>query len=68
VARWDELDRELKRAIAHRKLATLDIRAGMFGTPSRAAGTAGWGCARYTATPPPNAATLPITANTASWR
>lgn len=31
--RWDHLDRELERAIAHGKLVTLDVRAGMFGTP-----------------------------------
>jgi hypothetical protein len=31
--RWEHLDRELERAIAHGKLVTLDVRAGMFGTP-----------------------------------
>jgi hypothetical protein len=31
--RWDHLDRELERAIAHGKLVTLDVRAGMLGTP-----------------------------------
>jgi hypothetical protein len=31
--RWEHLDRELERAIAHGKLVTLDLRAGMFGTP-----------------------------------
>jgi cysteine-rich repeat protein len=32
--RWQHLDRELERAIAHGKLVTFDVRAGMFGTPS----------------------------------
>jgi hypothetical protein len=31
--RWEHLDRELERAIAHGKLVTLDVRAGMYGTP-----------------------------------
>ncbi len=31
--RWQHLDRELDRAIAHGKLVTFDVRAGMFGTP-----------------------------------
>jgi cysteine-rich repeat protein len=31
--RWQHLDRELERAIAHGKLVTLDVRAGRFGTP-----------------------------------
>lgn len=31
--RWTDLDHELEAAIAHGKLVTLDVRAGMFGTP-----------------------------------
>jgi hypothetical protein len=31
---WTPLDRELERAIKYGKYVTLDIRAGMFGTPS----------------------------------
>lgn len=31
--RWEHLDRELERAIAVGKRVTLDVRAGMFGTP-----------------------------------
>ena len=31
--RWDHLDREIERAIAHGKLVTLDVRAGLYGTP-----------------------------------
>jgi hypothetical protein len=30
---WEHLDRELERAIRHGKYVTLDVRAGMFGTP-----------------------------------
>lgn len=33
LERWEHLDRELERAVASGKLVTLDVRAGMFGTP-----------------------------------